>query len=75
MEGAFVVRLKSEDEPEPDELAGSVEEVDTGLEIRFHSTDELVKFLRQHRPAGAHSESEPGRRRSKASDHHEHLRH
>jgi hypothetical protein len=49
MEGAFVVRLKSEDEPGEGELAGSVEEVDTGREIRFRSTDELVKFLRQHR--------------------------
>jgi hypothetical protein len=49
MEGAFVVRLKSEDEPEPGELAGSVEEVDTGREIRFRSTEELVEFLRQHR--------------------------
>jgi len=47
MRCAFVVLL----EPKsglPHELEGWVEEVDTGMELRFHSKAELILFL-QHR--------------------------
>jgi hypothetical protein len=45
MRCAFVVRLGSETIPSEGRFEGSVEEVDTGNELRFRSTDELFKFL------------------------------
>jgi hypothetical protein len=45
MRGAFVVRLGPDTDPSQDRFEGRVEEVDSGKELRFHSTDELMQFL------------------------------
>jgi len=45
MRGAFVIRLGPETKPTQGLFEGWVEEVDSGKELRFHSTAELVKFL------------------------------
>jgi len=45
MRGAFVVRLEPGTEPSQDRFEGWVEEVDSGKELRFHSTGELMQFL------------------------------
>jgi len=45
MRGAFVVRLGPETRPKQGLFEGWVEEVDSGNELRFRSTDELLKFL------------------------------
>ena len=47
MRGAFVVQLRTTGEGNADQMEGSVEEVDTGVVIRFRSDDELVAFLRE----------------------------
>jgi hypothetical protein len=44
---AFVVQLASETRPSDRHIEGWIEEVDTGLELRFRSTDELLAFLGQ----------------------------
>jgi hypothetical protein len=44
---AFVLRLGSDSRPAKGFLDGWVEEVDTCTEIRFRSTEELLKFLTQ----------------------------
>jgi len=59
MRCAFVVRLESNTNA-PDELEGWVEEVDTGLEIKFHSKNELLLFLEErHQAALANGSNEP----------------
>jgi hypothetical protein len=45
MRGAFVLRLGAETEPSENRFEGWVEEVDSGKELRFHSTGELIQFL------------------------------
>lgn len=40
-----MIRLGAETTPSEDRFEGWVEEVDSGKELRFHSTSELVKFL------------------------------
>ena len=45
MRGAFVLRLGAETEPAENRFEGWVEEVDSGKELRFHSTGELIQFL------------------------------
>ena len=45
MRCAFVVRLGSGSQPSEGRLEGSVEEVDSGKELRFRSAAELVRFL------------------------------
>jgi hypothetical protein len=45
MRGAFVLRLGAETEPSENRFEGWVEEVDSGKELRFHSTGELMWFL------------------------------
>jgi hypothetical protein len=45
MRGAFVVRLARETNPFEDHFEGSVEEVDSGKELKFRSSAELVTFL------------------------------
>jgi hypothetical protein len=47
MQGAFVLRLGVESDVEKQQFAGWIEEVDTGREIRFRSTEELLRFLGQ----------------------------
>jgi hypothetical protein len=45
MRWAFVLQLGSRTDPSGKQLEGSIEEVDSGTELRFRSTDELVAFL------------------------------
>ena len=45
MRFAFVVRLGGDSRPADGFFEGWIEEVDTYTELRFRSTDELLKFL------------------------------
>ncbi len=45
MREAFVLRLAADSEPEQRRFIGWIEEVDTGREFHFRSTDDLLKFL------------------------------
>ena len=45
MKQAYVVKLASETRSAEREFSGWVEEVDTGRELRFNSTEELLTFL------------------------------
>jgi hypothetical protein len=45
MRGAFVVQLGPETKPSEGRFEGLVEEVDSGRELRFRSTEELMNFL------------------------------
>jgi hypothetical protein len=45
MKGAFVVRLGPETKPVEGQFEGWVEEVDSGTELRFRSTGDLLQFL------------------------------
>jgi hypothetical protein len=47
MRGAFVVQLGSASEPMQRRFEGWIEEVDTGRELRFRSTEELLAFFGQ----------------------------
>lgn len=47
MKLAFVLRLGDESQPSEDRLEGWVQEVDTCIERRFRSTEELLSFLAQ----------------------------
>lgn len=47
MRAAFIVRLGRDTKPGQDYFEGWVEEVDSGNELRFHSTNELLGFLGQ----------------------------
>jgi hypothetical protein len=47
MRGTFVIRLAPETETAQGRFEGWVEEVDSGTELRFHSTEELLRFLGQ----------------------------
>jgi hypothetical protein len=45
MRQAFVLQLGTETDTARGHFAGVIEEVDTGRELRFRSTEELLKFL------------------------------
>jgi hypothetical protein len=45
MRGAFVVQLGPESNPAECRFEGWVEEVDSCTELRFRSTEELLKFM------------------------------
>jgi hypothetical protein len=45
MRGTFVLRLGTETKPSEGGFEGWVEEVDSGKELRFHSTGELIQSL------------------------------
>jgi hypothetical protein len=45
MRSAFVLRLGPETNPSQGLFHGWIEEVDTGRELRFKSTEELLAFL------------------------------
>ena len=45
---AFVVRLGNDTRPADGFFEGWIEEVDSYTELRFRSTDELLKFLGDH---------------------------
>ena len=47
MRQAFVLTLGYETEVNCRQFAGLIEEVDTGRELRFRSTEELLEFLAQ----------------------------
>jgi hypothetical protein len=47
MRQAFVLQLGTETNVARRHFVGSIEEVDTGRELRFKSTDELLEFLAQ----------------------------
>ena len=59
MKQAFVLQLAPETETARRHFAGLIEEVDTGRELRFRSTDELLAFLAQCLDEATHPESEP----------------
>jgi hypothetical protein len=46
MRRAFVLQLSPDTDPDRG-LDGWIEEVDTGCDLRFHSTEELLRFLRR----------------------------
>jgi hypothetical protein len=45
MKQAFVLQLGAESDSPTHHFVGLIEEVDTGVELRFKSTDELLAFL------------------------------
>jgi hypothetical protein len=45
MKQAYVLQLGSETDADRRHFEGRIEEVDTGRELRFKSTDELLAFL------------------------------
>ena len=45
MRGAFVVQLEPETKPAEGRFEGWVQEVDSCTELRFRSSEELLKFL------------------------------
>ena len=45
MRQAFVLQLGADTDPARQHFTGCIEEVDTGRELRFKSTDELLTFL------------------------------
>ena len=45
MRGAFVVQLGPDSNPGEGQFEGWVEEVDSCVELRFRSTEELLKFM------------------------------
>ena len=45
MQGAFVIRLGRGTNPSKEHFEGSIEEVDTGKELKFRSSTELLRFL------------------------------
>lgn len=65
MRGAFVVRLGPGTRPSENHFEGWAEEVDSGKEGRFHSLDELVRFLGERFQAGFTTE---GREKSSVSE-------
>lgn len=47
MRFAFVIRLGKDTRPAEGSFEGCIEEVDSGIELRFHSTEQLLRFLGQ----------------------------
>ena len=47
MRATFVIRLAPSTEPAQSRFEGLVEEVDSGKQLRFRSTEELLRFLGQ----------------------------
>ena len=45
MRGAFVIRLGPETSPSSGHFEGCIEEVDSGKELKFQSSSELLTFL------------------------------
>ena len=59
MRQAYVVKLGAGTNPSKREFVGCVEEVDTGRELRFTSTEELLTFLAECFDRGRKEESQP----------------
>jgi len=62
MRGAFVVRLGQETNPSNGHFAGSIEEVDSGKELKFQSSTELLRFLGKRFLAAFEETSEDDKR-------------
>ena len=45
MQGAFVIRLGPETNPSSGHFEGCIEEIDSGKELKFQSSTELLRFL------------------------------
>jgi len=45
MRGAFVVRLGRETNPSNGHFEGCIEEIDSGKQLKFQSSTELLRFL------------------------------
>lgn len=58
MRHAYVVKLGTATNPSKREFVGCVEEVDTGRELRFTSTEELLTFLAECFHRGKKEEAE-----------------
>jgi len=58
MRNAFVVQLGTLSQPAQSELEGWVEEVDSGQQFRFRSTDELLTFLSRRMQAASEPEND-----------------
>jgi hypothetical protein len=58
MRGAFVIRLGEKTNPCDGHFEGSVEEVDSGKELKFKSSTELLSFLGERFQAGFEEMSE-----------------
>lgn len=56
MKGAFVIRLGPGTKPSENHFEGWAEEVDSGKEVKFHSVDELVRFLGERLQTGLTTE-------------------
>jgi hypothetical protein len=59
MRGAFVLRLGPDTQPAQRHFDGFIEEVDTGRELRFRSTEELLAFLGECFEVAGHDDSTP----------------
>ena len=51
-----MIRLVAESKPSEGHFEGWVEEVDSGKELRFHSTGELIQFLSDRFRVAFHSQ-------------------
>jgi hypothetical protein len=59
MRQAYVLQLGAETDTSRRQFAGCIEEVDTGRELRFKSTDELLVFLAECFDRSRKCEPEP----------------
>jgi hypothetical protein len=59
MKQAYVLQLGSETDAARRHFEGRIEEVDTGRELRFKSTDELLAFLAECFDKSRKREPEP----------------
>jgi hypothetical protein len=60
MREAFVLTLGHETETSRRQFVGVIEEVDTGRELRFKSTEELLEFLAECFEDARRRENAPG---------------
>jgi len=60
MRGAFVVQLSGDSQPAQTQFEGWVEEVDSGKQLRFRSTDELLAFISQRMQAASERQETRG---------------
>jgi hypothetical protein len=59
MRQAYVLQLGAETDASRQQFVGCIEEVDTGRELRFKSTDELLAFLAECFDRGRKCQPEP----------------
>ena len=68
MKGAFIVRLGLDTKPQEGRFEGWIEEVDSGAELRFHATEDLLRFLGERFLAVFGSRPEVANRHSAVHD-------